>query len=132
MLMFDPRSTSSHCGSLAADDQRVPVLPSTAAEAGVPAFSIDDAVAVLLSATLVVPQPAGVPVGVPVGVAVAVAVGGGPDRAVHAHVATGARDGQSLDTAGAGGRGVDVGPVRGVGRSLDLEALARRDLDRKS
>src|ERR1035437_4045050 len=75
MLMFDPRSTSSHCGSLAADDQRVPVLPSTAAEAGVPAFSIDDAVAVLLSATLVVPQPAGVPVGVPVGVEVAVGVG---------------------------------------------------------
>jgi hypothetical protein len=41
----DPRSTCSHCGSLNWLDQRVPVLPSTAAEAGVPAFSVDDAVA---------------------------------------------------------------------------------------
>src|SRR5882672_3785102 len=40
-----PRSTCSHCGSLAALDQRVPVLPSTAEEAGVPTFSVDDAVA---------------------------------------------------------------------------------------
>src|SRR6185312_14584036 len=40
----EPRSTSSHCGSEKALDQRVPVLPSTAAEAGVPAFSADDAV----------------------------------------------------------------------------------------
>ena len=40
-----PRSTCSHCGSEKALDQRVPVLPSTAAEAGVPAFSVDDAVA---------------------------------------------------------------------------------------
>src|SRR5258706_99541 len=40
-----PRSTCSHCGSLAALDQRVPALPSTAAEAGVPAFSTDEAVA---------------------------------------------------------------------------------------
>src|SRR5580693_4473627 len=42
-----PRSTSSHCGSLNALDQRVPVLPSTAADAGNDAFSTDDAVAVL-------------------------------------------------------------------------------------
>jgi len=40
-----PRSTCSHCGSENALDQRVAVLPSNAAEAGVPAFSIDDAVA---------------------------------------------------------------------------------------
>ena len=40
-----PRSTWIHCGSLNADDHRVPVLPSTAAEAGVPAFSVEDAVA---------------------------------------------------------------------------------------
>src|SRR5437879_5090963 len=40
-----PRSTCSHCGSLKALDQRVPVSPSTAAEAGVPAFSTDEAVA---------------------------------------------------------------------------------------
>jgi hypothetical protein len=42
-----PRSTCSHCGSLNALDHRVPVLPSTAALAGVPAFSLLDAVAVL-------------------------------------------------------------------------------------
>src|SRR4029453_502551 len=43
-----PRSTCSHCGSAAALDQRVAVrLPSTAAEAGVPPFSVEDAVAVL-------------------------------------------------------------------------------------
>jgi hypothetical protein len=34
----------------------VPVLPSTAAEAGVPAFSVEEAVAGWLSAALVVPQ----------------------------------------------------------------------------
>ena len=39
-----PRSTWIHCGSAAALDHRVPALPSTAAEAGVPAFSVDDAV----------------------------------------------------------------------------------------
>jgi hypothetical protein len=36
----------------------VVVLPSTAALAGVPAFSVEEAVAVLFSATLVVPQVA--------------------------------------------------------------------------
>ena len=56
MLCEEPRSTSSHCGSENALDQRVPVLPSTAAAAGVPAFSVEEAVAVLFSATLVVPQ----------------------------------------------------------------------------
>src|SRR5215470_4204745 len=44
-VTVEPRSTWIHCGSLNADDQRVPVLPSTAALAGVPAFSVDDAVA---------------------------------------------------------------------------------------
>src|SRR5581483_7191136 len=58
----DPRSTSSHCGSENALDQRVPVLPSTAADAGKLAFSSDDAVAVLFSATFVVPQPPPLPV----------------------------------------------------------------------
>ncbi|MFD0592080.1 hypothetical protein ACFQZ4_05540 [Catellatospora coxensis] len=37
------RSTWIHCGSLNPLDQRVPVLPSNAALAGVPAFSADDA-----------------------------------------------------------------------------------------
>src|SRR5450759_821473 len=73
MLMLEPRSTSSHCGSLAALDQRVVVLPSNAADAGVPAFSMDDAVAVLFNATFVVPQPVAVPVGA--GVAVTGGVG---------------------------------------------------------
>ena len=53
-----PRSTWIHCGSLNALDQRVPVLPSTAAEAGVPAFSVDEAVAALPWAAFAVPQPA--------------------------------------------------------------------------
>src|SRR5262245_24245921 len=53
-----PRSTCSHCGSLKALDHRVPLLPSTAADAGVPAFSVDDAVAGLFSAAFVVPHGA--------------------------------------------------------------------------
>ena len=44
MVAVAPRSTWSHCGSLNALDQRVPVLPSVAADAGVPAFSVEDAV----------------------------------------------------------------------------------------
>src|SRR5487761_501607 len=52
----EPRSTSSHCGSENALDQRVARLPSTAFDAGKVAFSSDDAVAVLFSATSVVPQ----------------------------------------------------------------------------
>src|SRR5215472_5235415 len=53
----DPRSTSSHCGSLNALDHRVPVFPSTAADAGKLALCTDDAVAALFSATFVVPHP---------------------------------------------------------------------------
>src|SRR4051812_22990852 len=46
MVALAPRSTCSHCGSVNALDQRVAVrLPSTAADAGVPAFSVDEAVA---------------------------------------------------------------------------------------
>src|SRR6266568_3023942 len=41
---LEPRSTWSHCGSLNALDQRVPVLPSVAADAGKVAFSVEDAV----------------------------------------------------------------------------------------
>ena len=44
MLAVDPRSTWSHCGSPNALDQRVPVLPSVALDAGKLAFSVDDAV----------------------------------------------------------------------------------------
>jgi hypothetical protein len=46
---IEPRSTVIHCGSLDADDQRVPVLPSTAFAASYPAPWIDDAVAVPFS-----------------------------------------------------------------------------------
>src|SRR5258707_1005276 len=53
-----PRSTWSHCGSENCEAQRVPVFPSTAAEAGNVAFSSDEAVAGWFSATLVVPQDA--------------------------------------------------------------------------
>ena len=56
MLWDEPRSTSSHCGSENALDQRVPVFPSTALAAGKPAFSVDEDVAVLFSARFVVPQ----------------------------------------------------------------------------
>ncbi len=41
------------------------VLPSTAADAGLPAFSVLEAVTGRLSAALVVPQPVGVGVPVP-------------------------------------------------------------------
>jgi hypothetical protein len=58
MLWLEPRSTSSHCGSENALDQRVPVFPSTAFAAGKLAFSSEEAVAVLFSATFVVPQVA--------------------------------------------------------------------------
>jgi hypothetical protein len=53
MVCVAPRSTCSHCGSLKALDHRVPVLPSVAAEAAVPAFSTDDAVVDLPCARLV-------------------------------------------------------------------------------
>ncbi len=39
-----PRSTWIHCGSLNALDHRVLVLPSVAFVAGVPAFSVEEAV----------------------------------------------------------------------------------------
>src|SRR5687767_12852372 len=44
MAVDAPRSTRIHWGSAAALDQRVPALPSTAAEAGVPPFSVEEAV----------------------------------------------------------------------------------------
>src|SRR5260370_432647 len=52
-----PRWTWSHCWSLKALDQRVPVLPSTAFAAGIPAFSVEDAAAGWPSAIFVVPHP---------------------------------------------------------------------------
>src|SRR5580704_3278775 len=57
IVWLDPRSTCSHCGSENALDHRVLVLPSKAAEAGVPAFWMDDAVAGWLSAAAAVPHP---------------------------------------------------------------------------
>jgi hypothetical protein len=53
---LDPRSTWSHCGSEKALVQRVLVLPSTAAEAGNLALSVEDAVAGRPAARLVLPQ----------------------------------------------------------------------------
>ncbi len=44
MAAVVPRSTWIHCGSANPLDQRVPVSPSTAAEAGVAAFSTEEAV----------------------------------------------------------------------------------------
>jgi hypothetical protein len=54
-----PRSTCIHCGSLNWLDHRVPELPSTAADAGVPAFSTDEAVAGLFWDSSVVAAAAG-------------------------------------------------------------------------
>src|SRR5512147_1366000 len=48
-----PRSTWNHCAAANALDQRVPLSPSTAALAGVPAHSDDDAVAGLFCETRV-------------------------------------------------------------------------------
>ena len=64
MLREEPRSTCSHCGSENALDQRVPVLPSTAFDAGYAALSVDDAVAGWFRAAFVVlqvPPPARLP-----------------------------------------------------------------------
>src|SRR5258706_3012602 len=77
MFCAEPRSIWIHCGSEAALDQRVPALPSTARLGVVPAFSLDEEVAVLLSATLFVPQPVEV-VDVTVDVKVRVGVRVGP------------------------------------------------------
>src|SRR5258705_5860822 len=52
MAAVAPRSSCSHWGSLNAADHRVDRSPSTAAEAAVPAFSADDAVASEPSAML--------------------------------------------------------------------------------
>src|SRR5216683_1231915 len=57
IVWVEPRSTSSHCGSEKALDQRVPRFPSTAFEAGKVAFSSEDAVAGWFRATLAVPHP---------------------------------------------------------------------------
>ncbi len=56
MLCDEPRSTSSHCGSENALDQRVPVLPSVASAAGVPEFWVEDAVVGWFSATFAPPH----------------------------------------------------------------------------
>ena len=58
MDWVEPRSTSSHCGSENALDQRVDRLPSVALEAGQVGPCIDDAVVGWCSATFVVPQEA--------------------------------------------------------------------------
>src|SRR5215469_12300344 len=56
MVCVEPRSTWIHCGSENCDDQRVPVFPSTAFEAGNAELSRDEAVAGLLRARFVVAQ----------------------------------------------------------------------------
>src|ERR1700731_3321381 len=58
MLWVDPRSTSSHCGSENALDQRVVRFPSVALDAGQLGPCIDDAVVGWCSAMFVVPQVA--------------------------------------------------------------------------
>src|SRR5579864_7647433 len=58
MLWVEPRSTSSHCGSENALDQRVDRFPSVAFDAGQLGPWIDDAVVGLPCAMFVVPQVA--------------------------------------------------------------------------
>ncbi len=55
----EPRSTWIHCGSDGELDQRVPALPSNAEAAGVPAFSLDEAVAGWPRAAVVIPHGGG-------------------------------------------------------------------------
>ena len=57
IVLLEPRSTSSHCGSENALDQRVPGSPSVAADAGNVALCSEDAVVGWFSARLVVEQP---------------------------------------------------------------------------
>ena len=59
IVAVPPRSTWIHCGSPKALDQRVPALPSTAADAAKAAFSADEAVAGLPWDSNVVAAPAG-------------------------------------------------------------------------
>ena len=128
----DPRSTCSHWGSLAALDQRVPALPSTAADAGYRRSRWTRRSPAGPSAALAVPQPVR------------------RERAVHrrtprgssrtpvaravpyiADVAAGAGDGEGLRAAGAGGGRVHRRPGRRVGRHLDLERGGVRGLPRE-
>src|ERR1035437_9133793 len=69
----------------------------------------------MLDVSQKIPFCVGPGVGVTIGVA---------DGAVHSDIPPGAGDGESLDAARAGCRGIDRGPGRGVGRGLDLERLA--------
>src|ERR1035437_282946 len=97
---------SIHCGSLAADDQRVVRLPSTAAEQGVPVLWIDEQVTGRFSAMLVpVPVGAGVAVGVGVGVIV---------PGIHLYVATAPAGSVAL---------TDCPPVRILNVALAVPAL---------
>src|SRR5688572_18583414 len=104
MLCVEPRSSWIHCGSPKALAQRVVVaLPSTARLGVVLAFSLDEEVAGLLSAMLVVPQP---PV---TGVLVRVGVLVGPEGVF---VTVGVRVGVFVGPAGVFVRvGVLVGPA---------------------
>src|SRR6266568_6988513 len=107
MLCDEPRSTSSHCGSANALDHRVPVLPSVAADAGVPAFSVLEAVVVLFSAAFVVPQVAAFAMGAPareIPETRAVAMRAAPARRLAALLARG--------LSGARDRGADLARFR--------------------
>ena len=118
-----PRSTWSHCGSLNALDQRVPVLPSTAADAGRSGVLRRGGGGRLVQRGVRSCRSRrrwsdrAVDLELPERVAVLRRAG----RAVHADVAAGAGDVQRLGAAGAGGGGVDRGPGRAVVRGLDLE-----------
>ena len=121
---MEPRSTSSHCGSENALDQRVPVLPSTASAAGSAAFSVRGRRRGLVQREVgraaACRRRRRFPCRRP-GTPTASSRTGWPARAVHPDVAAGAGDVQGLGAAGPGRGGVDRRPGRAVGRGLDLE-----------
>src|ERR1039457_1396492 len=127
----EPRSTCSHCGSLKALDQRVPRLPSTAAEAGGPAFSVEDAVAGWLRARLVVPQVAAEAAGTMPGLPRAVVARNAATRASAATATPMTRERERCRTSVYGMRLMDVlsrmrGPHRrgvGAGRTYSYETV---------
>src|ERR1035441_2213092 len=141
MDWVEPRSTCSHCGSLKALDQRVPRLPSTAAEAGGAAVSLRGpggggvwgavGVAGWLRARLVVPQVAAEAAGTMPGLPRAVVARNAATRASAATATPMRRERERCRTSVYGMRLMDVlsrmrGPHRrgvGAGRTYSYETV---------
>ena len=120
MACVAPRSTLSHCGSLNALDQRVPVLPSTALPRPGRWRSPSTTRSPAAPATAASRRRRRHRRAVDRELPQRVAVGGGPGGAVHPDVPAGAGHRQIVRTAVTGGGRVDVRPGGAVGRGLDL------------